>query len=130
MAIIINHANLVNAGSALKVRALNGWFQFSICTRRWNEDGLSVMADLRGIGEILSVLHGIQESINDGKGIRRGGDVLQVSHEIDPRPGFRFTILSSADGEKVRRTILLDCCEALALSEAIRSAMGRVFLCD
>lgn len=140
MAIIIKHANSCMTGSAFRIQALAGEFRITICPQDVDKSDAAPMfdwdaaatwaCDFRDVGEILSVLHGIQESINDGRGIRRGGNVLQVSHEIEPRPGFRFTILSSVSGEMVRRTILLDCCETLALSEAIRSAMGRVFLCD
>lgn len=140
MAIIIEHTNSCKTGgSAIRIEARAGEFCITICPldatcgaqmSDW-EDAATWTCGFREIGEILSVLHGIQESINRGNGIfhRREG-VLQVSHEIEPRPGFRFTILSSASGAEVRRTILLDCCETLALSEAIRSAMGRAFLCD
>ena len=144
MSIKIEHANAHGTGSALEVEAVKGnGLIFSLKPQKDivpptfdNENEVAFLLTFSEIGELLSVMRGIQESIREGRGIPHRGTIncsrIQFTHEIEPRHGYRLTIASGLVGasELDRCYIFLDTYEALSLCVAIESYMGGVFLAD
>ena len=81
------------------------------------------------IAQMLMVFRGMQESIQDGKGIfhrtATANAIIKFSHQIEPRPGYLLSVSSKPfDGELKDAYIMLRMEEAIWLSTAIEASMG------
>jgi len=94
------------------------------------ENAMSVKLDFSDLTQILQVLRGECESINDGKGLyhvsSRGAASIKLSHLVDPVSGYMLDIsrrpVGGGDAEN-RARMLLSPSEALGLCETIAGSL-------
>lgn len=93
---------------------------------KWS-DAIKVRLSFDDICEILNVLRGYCESIQDGKGLYlKNGDgrlVVRLEHTIMPMPGYLLTICT-VDVRKI--SIHITATEAIGIEAAISASMGRI----
>lgn len=88
------------------------------------------------ISMILAVLHGINESINDGKGVwvrKLNGEriILRLRHIIEPLSGYSLEVFQTKGNDvSCASHIFLSDVEAFGLCSAIESSIGRVAFGD
>ena len=93
------------------------------------EHALTVKLDFNDLTQVLQVLRGETESINEGKGLYhrspRGVTNIRLSHLVDPVSGYALDISrrSGKEGEETRAHFLFNSAEALGICEAITGAM-------
>lgn len=92
------------------------------------ENKVCVKLDKTDLSQILQVFRGMQESIQDGKGLfhRMPGSntVIKFSHQIDPKPGYLLSVSKRmADGQERQGHFFFNPSEAFELSLAIESSM-------
>ena len=93
------------------------------------ENAITVKLDFNDLTQILQVLRGETESINEGKGLYhrspRGATGIRFYHLIDPVPGYALDISRKAgkEGEETRAHFLFGPAEALGICEAIAGAI-------
>lgn len=76
--------------------------------------------------EVIRVLRGERESINDGKGIVCDGAILNVQHLCEPTAHFAVTIERREGGKVEKRGIDLSLTEAGMIELALSYAMGPI----
>jgi len=92
-----------------------------------------VRLDKTDLSQMLQVFRGIQESIQDGKGIFHqtpgSNTIIRFCHQIEPRPGYLLQVSrkTRTAGEPETAWFNFTPCEALELSCAIEGAM--VYVC-
>jgi len=144
------HANGKGTGSALAIELhpahdeVAGHFtailapqktppEASLPTFDW-DNAVVVKLGVSDICEMLQVLRGYAESIEDGRGLfhrtREASIVIRFSHVIEPRPGYMLEIGKTTDGETRTLRIMLSPSEALALSLAIETSVSRIVFGD
>ena len=89
----------------------------------------SVASVLGDLAQMMMVFRGMQESIQDGKGLfhrsAKANTVIKFSHQIEPRPGYIFSASSKPfDGELRDAYFVFRPEEAVWFSTALESAMG------
>ena len=92
----------------------------------WDKE-IEVYLDPFEVMEIIRVIKGEQEAINDGKGIysQREHCALDVRHRIDPVPGYQFTFKTvEKNGDTTTRAISLSCTEGETICIALTYALG------
>ena len=93
------------------------------------ENAITVKLDFNDLTQVLQVLRGETESINDCKGLYhrspRGVTGIRFSHLIDPVSGYSLDISrkTGKEGEETRAHFLFNPAEALGICEAIAGAM-------
>ena len=93
------------------------------------EKAMTVKLDFNDLTQILQVLRGETESINEGKGLYhrspRGATNIRLSHLVDPVSCYALDISrkTSKEGEETRAHFLFGSAEALGICEAIAGAM-------
>ena len=93
------------------------------------ENAITVKLDFNDLTQILQVLRGETESINEGKGLYhrspRGATGIRFYHLIDPVPGYALDISRKAgkEGEETRAHFLFSPAEALGICEAIAGSL-------
>lgn len=88
-----------------------------------------VRLDPMDIMEIIRVIKGEQEVINDGKGlwIRRSKCAVDVRHCIDPVLGYQFNFKTvEENGDTKTRAIFLTCTEGETICCALTYALGPI----
>ncbi len=96
------------------------------------ENKIVVKLDRGDLSQILQVLRGMQESIQDGKGLfhrsARGLTVIKFAHQIDPRPGYLLAVSrKGGDGEVRQCWFVFDVDEAFCLMLTLEQAM--LYIC-
>jgi len=94
------------------------------------ENALRVKLDFTDLAQILQVLRGECESINDGKGLYhvspRGATSIKLTHYVESVPGYMLDICrrtnQGGEGENHAR-IMLNPVEALGLCEALAGSL-------
>ena len=84
---------------------------------------------LGDIAQMLMVFRGMQESIQDGKGLfhrsSKANAVIKFAHRIEPKPGYVFSVSCKPfDGELRDAFFIFRPEEAVWLSTALESVMG------
>ena len=84
---------------------------------------------LGDIAQMLMVFRGMQESIQDGKGLfhrsAKANAVIKFAHRIEPKPGYVFSVSCKPfDGELRDAFFIFRPEEAVWFSTALESAMG------
>lgn len=103
--------------------SLTLYFQRQLDIGIFNEDDYeSITLSFAGVGKLLSVLFGCTETVDDGRGFYCGNTRLTFSHKIEPIPGYVFEFTT----ETQRYCIFISNAEAIALTEALRYACGRM----
>ena len=74
---------------------------------------------------IIAVFRGMQENIDEGKGLCRMGLTMDLEHTINPN-GYRFTITDNTDDGSKSLSIMLDTYEAMELCLALEGIMGKL----
>ena len=96
--------------------------QFDYENRIWS------CLDPWGVEQIIEVVEGSAESINDGKGIicnfPGGTSTFKFSNVIDPVCGYRLEIEKRLDGETVKGEIFLSPSEGQMLARGFKASMG------
>jgi len=94
------------------------------------ENSICVKLDFSDLTQMLQVLRGECESINEGKGLYhrsvRGSTIIGLSHLIEPVSGYMLDVSRRAMGggdEGTRARILFSNAEALGLCEAIAGSL-------
>ena len=80
------------------------------------------------VGELVMVLRGIRESIQDGKGIfmraADGNRVFRAAHRVEPVPGYMITIsFKPTDGEFRDAFFVIRPAEAIVMEAALSAGM-------
>ena len=98
----------------------------------WWDASLTVRLDKREMSQMLQVLRGMRESINDGKGLfhrsANANAVIKFVHQIDPAPGYLMSVSRKdiKSGEVVSRFFFFDCDDALALMLGCEQKFGQM----
>ena len=93
------------------------------------ENAITVKLDFNDLTQILQVLRGETESINEGKGLYHrsplGMTGIRFSHMVDQVSGYALDVSRKAgkDGEEIRAHFLFNSAEALGICEAVTGAM-------
>jgi len=94
------------------------------------ENAMTVKLDFSDLTQILQVLRGECESINEGKGLyhvsSRGSASIRLSHLVDPVAGYMLDICRRGAGgseDENRGRMLLNASEALGLCETIAGSL-------
>ena len=93
------------------------------------ENAMTVKLDFNDLTQILQVLRGETESINEGKGLYHRSPLgltgIRFSHMVDPVSGYALDVSrrASKEGEETRAHFLFNSAEALGICEAITGAM-------
>ena len=100
----------------------------SFATFDW-ENKICCKMGLGDLAQMMMVFRGMQESIQDGKGLfhrsAKANTVIKFSHQIEPRPGYIFSASSKPfDGELRDAYFVFRPEEAVWFSTALESAMG------
>lgn len=88
------------------------------------------------VSQLMQVLHGECESLNEGKGIYfttpNGSQLLRFSHIVDPVAGYRLEIIVTDRETKAEKKFLFvfNCAEACGLCEALSGALTRIAFGD
>ena len=98
------------------------------------ENAICVKLDFGDLAQVLQVLRGMHESINDGKGLyhrsHRGATVIRLSHRIEPSPCYLLEVgrkpFDASEAES-RACFTFNDAEALGVCEALTGAM--CFVC-
>ncbi|MBR4615902.1 MAG: hypothetical protein IKO55_09880 [Kiritimatiellae bacterium] len=98
------------------------------------DNAICVKLDFGDLSLVLQVLRGMQESINDGKGLyhrsHRGATVIRLTHRIEPSPGYILEVCRKpfdAGEAEGRACFTFSASEALGVCEALTGAM--CFVC-
>lgn len=144
--ITLFHANAKGTGSLLRVELTpavdgeHGFVTVGIVPQDSSVDyptydivkELSIDLDPVECTQMIEVLRGVTESIEDGRGIFKreegGGVVLEMSHVIDPVPGFHVVIKrrASVDTPEERLKFRLTTTEGWMLSIALERAVPAI----
>lgn len=152
----IYHPNARNTGAAIRIALVKPWrvegrdefsdghLELTIASQSeageppsfdW-DNGIDMPLYFAEISMILEVLHGVRESINDGKGIwmcRPNGEriILGFRHIIEPLSGYSLEVLRKRDddGSDVAHIFLSDA-EAMGIGYALESTIGRMVFGD
>ena len=145
------HANAKGTGSALKMNLhpahdnTDGSIMLTIANQMtvgnraaprptfatfdW-ENAICVKLDFGDLTQLLQVMRGMCESVNDGKGLyhrsHRGATSVRFCHRIDPVPGYLLEVFRKPfDGEEAecRASFVFSSAEALGVCEAVSGAM-------
>lgn len=137
----IEHPNARGTGAALRMelipaeKARPGSLHFTIAPQKtqpvgfgWGKESLEMYLSPVEAAELLMVLRGHTESIEDGKGIywrdENTSKVFKACHAIEPLPGYVISITEAEHGGDTRQAqIRLTIVEALALEAAITGGM-------
>ncbi|MGN0847162.1 MAG: hypothetical protein ACI4RA_07240 [Kiritimatiellia bacterium] len=92
------------------------------------EKKIVIKLDRADLAQILQVLRGMRETVNDGKGLfhrsARGNTVIRFSHQIEPRPGYLLAVSrKTVEGDLRSCSFLFDENEALALMLSLEQSM-------
>ena len=93
------------------------------------EHAIKVKLDFDDLTQVLQVLRGETESINEGRGLYhsspRGVTRIRLSHPVNPVPGYALDISreTAKEGEKTRAHFLFGSAEALGICEAIAGSI-------
>ena len=93
------------------------------------ENAICAKLDFNDLTQILQVLRGETESINEGKGLYHrsplGMTGIRFSHVVDQVTGYALDVSrrASKEGEETRAHFLFNSAEALGICEAITGAM-------
>lgn len=92
------------------------------------ENKICIKLDKSDLSQILQVFRGIQESVNDGKGLlhRSNGanTIIKFSHQIDPHPGYLLSVSKrTSNGDERHGYFFFSPSEAFELDLAIESSM-------
>jgi len=90
--------------------------------------GICVKLDRSDIAHVLQVLRGMQESIQDDKGLfhrsSAGNTVIKFSHQIDPRPSYVLSLWRKPPtGDSYSAFYVFDMNEAFALMLSLERAL-------
>ena len=93
------------------------------------ENKICCKMGLGDLAQMMMVFRGMQESIQDGKGLfhrsAKANTVIKFSHQIEPRPGYMFSASSKPfDGELRDAYFIFRPEEAVWFSTALEAAMG------
>lgn len=96
------------------------------------KNAIMLKLDRTDLSEILQVLRGMQESIQNGKGLFHraptGNSMIKFSHQIEPRPGYIFSVWKKLpNGEQQNAYFIFDTSEAFTLMLSLEQAM--VYVC-
>ena len=144
------HANSKGTGSAIKLELcpangdIPGCIRAQIAQQRtvaevnggirtfptfdWR-NAVTVKFDALDLAQVMQVLRGCSESIEDGKGLfhrsMTGNAVIKFAHQIEPRPCYELAVWCRPhDGGEAREVyFMFTPAEALAMMMAIESAM-------
>ena len=103
--------------------------QDSVTGRSFNwTDTVDLRLDRSDLSQILQVLRGMQESVNDGRGLYHQGDrgcsLVFFNHQIEPHPGYRFSVDKVCQtGEQRKASYFFGQDEAFTLMLALERAM-------
>ena len=100
----------------------------SFATFDW-ENKICCKMGLGDLAQMVMVFRGMQESIQDGKGLfhrsAKANTVIKFSHQIEPRPGYMFSASCKPfDGELRAVFFVFSPEEAVWFSTALEAAMG------
>ena len=117
----ICHPSPSGKGSAIR-------FELHPARGRW-ENKICCKMGLGDLAQMMMVFRGMQESIQDGKGLfhrsAKANTVIKFSHQIEPRPGYMFSASSKPfDGELRDAYFIFRPEEAVWFSTALEAAMG------
>lgn len=92
------------------------------------ENRIIVKLGRADLAQILQVLRGMQESINDGKGLfhrsEKGNSVIRFNHQIDPNPCYMLSVSKQAlDGTLRSAYYVFSVDEAFSLMLCLEQAM-------
>lgn len=127
--LVISHSNGKGTGCKLTMQlnpvsddtegSLTLYFQKQCGVGIFCEDDYeSITLSFAGVGKLLGVLMGWEESVDDGKGLCVGNTRLTFTHKIEPVVGYALEFTT----ETQRYCIFLSNAEAIALTEALRIA--------
>ena len=93
------------------------------------ENKICCKMGLGDLAQMMMVFRGMQESIQDGKGLfhrsAKANTVIKFSHQIEPRPGYMFSASCKPfDGELRSAFFVFHPEEAVCFSTALEAAMG------
>ena len=93
------------------------------------DNAMTIKLDFNDLTQVLQVLRGETESINEGKGLYhrspRGVTNIRLSHLVDPVSGYALDISRrfGKEGEETRAHFLFGPAEALGICEAIAGSI-------
>ena len=148
------HANQKGSGSAVKMNVhpahdnAEGCIMMSIANQRtvgdrnaptptfstfdW-EGAIHVKLDFSDIVQILQVFRGVNESINEGRGLfhrsSKGATCIRLAHLVEPVSGYMLEISRKPNGEGgdlARSKIMFSQAEAFGLNTAITGVMSHI----
>ena len=93
------------------------------------ENKICCKMGLSDLAQMLMVFRGMQESVQDGKGLfhrsAKANTVIKFSHQIEPRPGYMFSASCKPfDGELRDAYFVFRPEEAVWFSTALEAVMG------
>ena len=120
----ICHANARGTGSAIR-------FELEVpafATFDW-ANKICCKMGLGDLAQMLMVFRGMQESIQDGKGLfhrsAKANAVIRFAHQIEPKPGYMFSVSCKPfDGELRDAFFVFRPEEAVWFSTALEAAMS------
>lgn len=155
-AISIYHANARNTGAAIRIAFVkprhievrdefsDGHLDLTIASQSeageppsfdW-DNSIDMPLYFAEISMILEVLHGVRESINDGKGIwmhRTNGEriILRFRHIIEPLSGYALEVFRRRGNDDLGAIhILLSEAEAMGIGYALEATIGKMLFGD
>ena len=130
-----SHINSKGTGCQMVVTPFAAWngeegsVKFSFYPQKgiiqYEEDCMEFFCNSEEVAKIIAVFRGMQDNIDEGKGLRRMGLVMNLEHTINPN-GYRFTIKENTDDGTKSLSIMLDTYEALELSLALEGVMSKL----
>ena len=130
-----SHINSKGTGCQMVVTPFSAWngeegsVKFAFHPQKgiiqYDEDCMEFFCNSEEVAKIIAVFRGMQDNIDEGKGLRRMGLVMNLEHTINPN-GYRFTIKENTDDETKSLSIMLDTYEALELSLALEGVMSKL----
>ena len=135
------HPNARGTGAALRMelipaeKACPGSLHFTLAPQKtqpvgfgWGRESLEMYLSPVEAAELLMVLRGHTESIEDGKGIywrdEKSSKVFKACHAIEPLPGYVISITEAEHGGDPRQALIrLTPAEGIALEAAITGGM-------
>ena len=131
-----SHINSNGTGCQMVVTPFEAWngeegsVKFSFYPQKGviqydDDDCMVFFCTPEDVARMVAVFRGMQENIDDGKGLRRLGSIMNLEHTINPN-GYRFTIIEKVDNGTKSLSIMLSTYEAMELSLALEGVMSKL----
>lgn len=130
-----SHINSNGTGCQMVVTPFAAWngeegsVKFSFYPQKgiiqYDDDCMVFFCTPEDVVRIIAVFRGMQENIDEGKGLRRLGSIMNLEHTINPN-GYRFTITDKTDDGAKSLSIMLSTYEAMELGLALEGIMSKL----